>query len=525
MKKAILVLLGIMTFSLMGMAQVAPLNGWCQKGATKAVVSGLSSSNYLDGVIPSCSVTIYLPGTLTKATLYSDAIGTHLGNPFTANNSSSTQPGYWLAYAAIGQTYDVVRSGGIAPNVYLNPVTIKVALSSGGGGGGATPGVPQFSLQFNDPLGTFGGSGDAIFGRVSGRLEVGADSGGSLVVDNVNGDLFITDGSSANLTSTSGDGLSILTRDTDNPTSDSTPLIVEAEAVDGKSAIGVDVQAKKYSGTPQDLYGVLVESMPDLAVNKVGAEIGDVSGASTESDALHILDQGAGSTDFALKVEGGQTVFKCGASCPLPTHHETQVNIFSTGAAIPFIVHNNDGIISLGGDYQSNNFSNGGVTGFRSDNTTALSLDVNPVAIDAYNPATGAGIDTIGLKMGLNTGFGSGDVRGIDIRNEMGGAIHGQTLKGIQIGDVHGGSTESDALLIDDQGAGSTDYAIKTGTGKVSFGGAVTAPSIAINGGTPITSASSANSQVVTCPTGGSSTQYCGADGVWHAASAGSVTN
>src|SRR6185369_557815 len=272
-------------------------------------------------------------------------------------------------------------------------------------------------------------------------------------------------------------------------------------------------------------YGVLVESMPDLAVNKVGAEIGDVSGASTESDALHILDQGAGSTDFALKVEGGQTVFKCGASCPLPTHHETQVNIFSTGAAIPFIVHNNDGIISLGGDYQSNNFSNGGVTGFRSDNTTALSLDVNPVAIDAYNPATGAGIDTIGLKMGLNTGFGSGDVRGIDIRNEMGGAIHGQTLKGIQIGDVHGGSTESDAQLIDDQGAGSTDYAIKTGTGKVSFGGAVTAPSIAINGGTPITSASSANSQVVTCPTGGSSTQYCGADGVWHAASAGSVTN
>jgi len=40
--------------------------------------------------------------------------------------------------------------------------------------------------------------------------------------------------------------------------------------------------------------------------------------------------------------------------------------------------------------------------------------------------------------------------------------------------------------------------------------------SVAIAGGTPMTSQSSANSQIVTCPTGGSSTQYCGADGLWH---------
>jgi hypothetical protein len=49
--------------------------------------------------------------------------------------------------------------------------------------------------------------------------------------------------------------------------------------------------------------------------------------------------------------------------------------------------------------------------------------------------------------------------------------------------------------------------------------------SVALNGGTPWTSSSSANSQVVTCPTGGTSTQYCGADGNWHTASgSGTVT-
>jgi len=50
--------------------------------------------------------------------------------------------------------------------------------------------------------------------------------------------------------------------------------------------------------------------------------------------------------------------------------------------------------------------------------------------------------------------------------------------------------------------------------------------SVALNGGTPWTSSSSANSQVVTCPAGGTSTQYCGADGNWHTPSgAGTVTS
>jgi hypothetical protein len=48
---------------------------------------------------------------------------------------------------------------------------------------------------------------------------------------------------------------------------------------------------------------------------------------------------------------------------------------------------------------------------------------------------------------------------------------------------------------------------------------------IVLNSGTPLTGQSSAQSQIVTCPTGGTSTQYCGADGAWHAASGTGFAN
>ena len=51
--------------------------------------------------------------------------------------------------------------------------------------------------------------------------------------------------------------------------------------------------------------------------------------------------------------------------------------------------------------------------------------------------------------------------------------------------------------------------------GQAAFAGGVIAPSITVNGGTPITGSSSKNSQVVTCPPGGSGTQYCDASGAW----------
>jgi hypothetical protein len=78
MKRLALFLIAL--FSLPAMAQNAALSGWCVQGATSAVVSGLQSTNKLQGIIPSCTITVFISGTSALATLYSNAGGTALSN-------------------------------------------------------------------------------------------------------------------------------------------------------------------------------------------------------------------------------------------------------------------------------------------------------------------------------------------------------------------------------------------------------------------------------------------------------------
>lgn len=123
MRKILVSLIGlIMTAPVL--AQTGAIQQHCFKGGTKAVTSGLSSSNYLDGIIPSCTVTVYLTGTTTKATIFADGISTPLANPFTAHTSTSVDPGGWIFWAATNAGLDVVLSGGDAPNTYPTPVTL-----------------------------------------------------------------------------------------------------------------------------------------------------------------------------------------------------------------------------------------------------------------------------------------------------------------------------------------------------------------------------------------------------------------
>ena len=121
-------------------AQTSLSNGYCDLGAAKALVSGLPSTNFQLGIIPSCTVTVYLHGTTNLATIYADSSNTPLSNPFTA-----TSAGFWQFWAANSATYDVMGSGGIAPNVYPSPTLIP---GGGGGAGGGGSSAPQFSVQF-----------------------------------------------------------------------------------------------------------------------------------------------------------------------------------------------------------------------------------------------------------------------------------------------------------------------------------------------------------------------------------------
>lgn len=100
------------------------VGGFCDQGATSAAVQGLNSTNKLQGIIPSCTVTVYLTGTQTLApNLYSSTTNTPLTNPFTASAK-----GQWLFWASTLNAVDVVLSGGIAPNIYATPLTDKVGV-------------------------------------------------------------------------------------------------------------------------------------------------------------------------------------------------------------------------------------------------------------------------------------------------------------------------------------------------------------------------------------------------------------
>ena len=107
--------------------QNAAISGFCTQGASQALLSGLLSTNYQQGIVPSCLVTVYYSGTTNIVPIYSNSGGTTLGNPFTASNL-----GQWTFFAATGSFVDIVLSGGTCPNCYQTPITITGVPVSGG---------------------------------------------------------------------------------------------------------------------------------------------------------------------------------------------------------------------------------------------------------------------------------------------------------------------------------------------------------------------------------------------------------
>lgn len=121
-------------------AQNSALNGFCEVGGQKVLTSGSSSSTIVQASYPKCLVSVFLTGTTTLATIFSDNGITRLANPFTANANAS-----WLAYAANGVGVDVVMSGG-TPIPFPTPFTLVDLIPGGIGGGGGTGCVPSGGL-------------------------------------------------------------------------------------------------------------------------------------------------------------------------------------------------------------------------------------------------------------------------------------------------------------------------------------------------------------------------------------------
>lgn len=171
-------ILGIL-LSVPAIAQTGTVNGWCEQGNVPAKVQGLNSSNMLQGSYPKCTVSVYLTGTVTKATIYSNGNSTPLSNPFTANAN-----GQYLFWAAQGSGYDIVLTGGVSPNVFPAPITLTNVFSSGGGGSSGG-GVTQIVAGTNISISPSGGTGTVTISATGG-------GGGGGDFGWLNTDTFIT---------------------------------------------------------------------------------------------------------------------------------------------------------------------------------------------------------------------------------------------------------------------------------------------------------------------------------------------
>jgi len=110
---------------------------FAQQGGQLCVTQGLNSTTEIEQSYPSCTVTVYLTGTTTLATLFANnnLIPTPLSNPFTANVN-----GQFLFYAA-NNRYDVVLSNNGASGP-TNPITISdILLNDPSGGSGSVTSV------------------------------------------------------------------------------------------------------------------------------------------------------------------------------------------------------------------------------------------------------------------------------------------------------------------------------------------------------------------------------------------------
>ena len=130
------------------LAQYGAVNGQCSVGGIKAKTQGANSDNTFMGSYPKCTVTVYLTGTATLATIYSNSTGTPLSNPFTAQVNA-----LWDFFAAQGVGYDVVLSGG-SPIQFPSSITIPGVTTGISGSSFYVETNPTTSQTITQPINT-----------------------------------------------------------------------------------------------------------------------------------------------------------------------------------------------------------------------------------------------------------------------------------------------------------------------------------------------------------------------------------
>lgn len=136
-----LLLLLVITVTASAQSRVK-VQGIAGRGGQSIYTNGNPSSTKAVKTYPYCTVAIYNAGTLTLATIYSDAGGTAKSNPFTADSEAN-----WWAFVVPG-TYDIRFSGqNVGPTIVLSSVTVSSATGGSGTitGSGTTGTIPKFT--------------------------------------------------------------------------------------------------------------------------------------------------------------------------------------------------------------------------------------------------------------------------------------------------------------------------------------------------------------------------------------------
>lgn len=108
---------------------LSKFQGYVERGGNSVTTGNLVSTTKVQKSFPLSTVTVYLTGTTTLASISSDSGGTPKANPFTADST-----GFWFFYGADGTTLDVKFSGtGVS-----SPWTIS-GLTNASGGGSTAP--------------------------------------------------------------------------------------------------------------------------------------------------------------------------------------------------------------------------------------------------------------------------------------------------------------------------------------------------------------------------------------------------
>jgi hypothetical protein len=126
MVKRLLIILALFLPSLAG-AQLFPHQNWCEIGGKPSQTQGLTSTNNLQGSYPGCLVEVFVTGTGTHATLFSDSSGLlPLSDPFTADLVT----GYYSLYTSAG-CYDAVTSGAGITSPHTETFCLAASSTSG----------------------------------------------------------------------------------------------------------------------------------------------------------------------------------------------------------------------------------------------------------------------------------------------------------------------------------------------------------------------------------------------------------